>query len=69
MVHDGKKRIEKPHNKNFNHKITMDLNDKIWTLFSKVLILVIFCWIDIFPLNMYVQELSKWTGFFMEFIS
>jgi hypothetical protein len=33
---------------NFNQQIIMDLNDQIWTLFSKLPILVIFCWIDIF---------------------
>jgi len=46
----GKKWIEKHYNKNFNQQITM----YFWmtkfgrTLFSKVPILVTFCWIDIF---------------------
>jgi hypothetical protein len=57
MMHDG--------------KINMDglLNDQIWTLFSKVPILVIFCWklILYFP-NMYDEEFSRWATFHMDFI-
>ncbi len=33
------------------------LNDQIWTFFSKVPILVIFCWIDIFsPLTCIIKS-------------
>jgi hypothetical protein len=42
----------------------------MWTLFSKVLILVIFYWIDIPPpLNMYVKEFSRWVAFPTDFIN
>jgi hypothetical protein len=39
----------KPRN---NYKI---LNDKIWTLFIKILLSFIFCWIDFFSFKMYAK--------------
>ncbi len=60
MIHDGKKNMDwKNYDKNFNQQITSYgfLNEEIWTLFSKVPILVIFCWIDIsFPLTCMIKS-------------
>jgi len=59
MIHDGKKIglkkiTTKTLTKNNNYGL---LNDQIWTLFSKVSILVIFCWINIFfPLTCMIKR-------------
>jgi hypothetical protein len=50
MIHDGEKSMDW---KKLQQKLQPTnnyglLNDQIWTLFSKVSILVFFCWIDIF---------------------
>jgi hypothetical protein len=43
------KKIWENYNKNLTNLNNYGvLNDQIWTLFSKITILVIFCWIDIF---------------------
>jgi hypothetical protein len=60
MIHDGKRNMDwKNYNKYSNQQITMDfwMTKLIWTLFSKVSILVIFCWIDIFlPLTCIIKS-------------